>query len=86
MFKHQELQMFGFKLKIMSNFHSLEVVGIGSDWVKIQQQYDIIEKIRLRMTVWPAMINKIMVLYATFLQILGQGETALQPQDSQFQP
>ena len=46
MFKHQELQMFGFKLKNMSNFHSLEVVGIGSDWVKIQQQYDIIEKIR----------------------------------------
>ena len=32
MFKHQDLQMFGFKLnKYMSNFQPLEVVGRGSE-------------------------------------------------------
>ena len=31
MFKHQELYMFVIKLKNMSNFHPLEVVGRGSE-------------------------------------------------------
>ena len=32
MFKHQDLQMLGLKLKqIMSNFHPREVVGRGSE-------------------------------------------------------
>ena len=31
MFKHQHLQIFGLKLKNMSNFHPLEVLGRVSD-------------------------------------------------------
>ena len=30
MFEHEDLQMLGLKLKNVSNFHSLEVVGRGS--------------------------------------------------------
>ena len=31
MLKHQDLQIFGLKLKKLSIFHSLEVVGRGSE-------------------------------------------------------